>query len=57
MVCRAICHCQEQRDEAIHAIFSGKVRTLTFVYTRTSDGKIFCHVNIVVEETDDDRAG
>lgn len=33
--------------------FSGKVRSRLFRYTRTPS-EIFCHVNIVVEETDDD---
>jgi hypothetical protein len=33
--------------------FKGKVRSRTFFYVRSPD-KVHCHVNIVVEETDDD---
>ncbi|MDM8009896.1 MAG: hypothetical protein QUV08_02920 [Parasphingorhabdus sp.] len=34
--------------------FSGKVRSRLFSYTRISDDEVFCGINIVVEETDDD---
>lgn len=34
--------------------FSGKVRSRLFRYIRTSGSDVFCQVNIVVEETDDD---
>jgi hypothetical protein len=33
--------------------FSGKVKSRLFNYISTTD-EVFCHVNIVVEETDDD---
>jgi hypothetical protein len=32
--------------------FSGRVRTRLFTYFRHSSDDTFCHVNIVVEETD-----
>ena len=34
--------------------FSGRVKTRAFFYQRLSDDSVHCHVNIVVEETDDD---
>ena len=36
-----------------HASFDGKVRSRLFTYCRVP-GDMFCTVNIVVEETDDD---
>jgi hypothetical protein len=38
-----------------HAHFSGRVRSRAFFYQRTGQTDIHCHVNIVVEETDDDE--
>ncbi len=32
----------------------GKVKSRAFFYSWTSDEQLCCHVNIVVEETDDD---
>lgn len=40
-------------DGGERASFNGKVRTRLFRYLRSTDNDIFCHVNIVVEETDD----
>jgi hypothetical protein len=34
--------------------FSGKVRSRLFNYIRTSPDDVFCHVNIIVEDTNDD---
>lgn len=36
------------------ASFAGKVRSRFFLYVCRENKEIYCHVNIVVEETDDD---
>jgi hypothetical protein len=41
-------------DGGNRSSFSGKVRSRLFRYIRVSDDNVFCHVNIVVEETTDD---
>lgn len=41
------------QDGGERSDFSGKVRSRLFRYIR-SQNDIFCHINIVVEETDDD---
>ena len=40
-------------DGGERSSFTGKVRSRYFRYIRSTD-EIFCHINIVVEETDDD---
>ncbi|MFV8800383.1 hypothetical protein ACNSPD_21430 [Yersinia enterocolitica] len=37
-----------------YAHFNGKVKSKLFRYIRISEDEVFCSVNIVVEETDDD---
>ncbi|MES2719236.1 MAG: hypothetical protein V4795_25970 [Pseudomonadota bacterium] len=46
-------HIDNSADGGKRAGFSGKVRSRLFRYIRTPDD-VFCAVNIVVEETDDD---
>jgi len=43
-----------QVDKGGRVSFSGKVRSKLFNYTRISTDEVYCGVNIVVEETDDD---
>ncbi|ELR65852.1 hypothetical protein C942_00939 [Photobacterium marinum] len=33
--------------------FSGKVKSKLFSYLRSSNGKVYCHVNIVVEDDEE----
>jgi hypothetical protein len=47
-------HIDNSMDGGERMMFTGKVRSRLFSYIRVSDGEIFCNVNIVVEETDDD---
>lgn len=42
------------QDGGERSDFSGKVRSRLFRYIRTSETEVFCHINIVVEETADD---
>lgn len=44
---------ENSADGGARSSFSGKVRSRLFTYIRTQD-EIFCNVNIVVEETNDD---
>ncbi len=46
-------HIDNSADGVGRSSFDGKVRSRLFTYIR-SQNDIFCHVNIVVEETDDD---
>ena len=46
-------HIDNSADGVGRADFNGKVRSRLFTYIRSSKD-VFCHVNIVVEETDDD---
>lgn len=46
-------HIDNSADGGERSDFSGRVRSRAFLYTRSGDD-IFCHVNVVVEETDDD---
>jgi hypothetical protein len=45
---------QNAAEEVQRSSFSGKVRSKLFRYVRIPNGEIFCQVNIVVEETQDD---
>jgi hypothetical protein len=47
-------HIDNSMDGGERMMFTGKVRSRLFNYIRMSDGEVFCGVNIVVEETDDD---
>ncbi len=46
-------HIDNSADGGERSDFCGKVRSRLFNYTRTRDD-VFCHINIIVEETDDD---
>lgn len=46
-------HIDNSADGGERSSFSGKVRSRLFNYIRTPDD-VYCGVNIVVEETDDD---
>jgi hypothetical protein len=46
-------HIDNSADGVGRSSFSGKVRSRLFTYLRSRDD-VFCSVNIVVEETDDD---
>jgi len=45
-------HIDNSADGGERVSFSGEVRSRAFFYTRTSNGKVFCSVNIVVAESD-----
>lgn len=47
-------HIDNSIDGGQRTKFSGKVKSRLFTYIRSSDDNVFCSVNIVVEETDDD---
>ena len=47
-------HIDNSVDGGERSSFSGKVRSRLFNYIRTSPEDVFCHVNIIVEDTDDD---
>ncbi|WP_321530343.1 hypothetical protein [uncultured Desulfuromonas sp.] len=47
-------HIDNSTDGGRRADFSGKVKSKLFNYVRISEEKVFCHINIVVEECDDD---
>jgi len=47
-------HIDNSIDGDKRSSFSGKVLSRLFNYTRTGDSKVYCFVNIVVEEVDDD---
>ncbi|MBU1392174.1 MAG: hypothetical protein KJ856_06650 [Gammaproteobacteria bacterium] len=47
-------HIDNSVDKGERSAFSGKVRSKLFNYIRISHDEVFCAVNIVVEETDDD---
>jgi len=47
-------HIDNSADGGQRSSFSGKVRSRLFNYIRTSPEDVFCHVNIIVEDTDDD---
>lgn len=46
-------HIDNSADGGERSSFSGKVRSRLFTYIRTAND-VFCNVNIVVEETNDD---
>jgi hypothetical protein len=46
-------HIDNSGESKQRSDFIGRVRSRAFFYTRTHDD-VFCYVNIVVEETDDD---
>lgn len=46
-------HIDNSMDKEGRSSFSGKVRSRLFRYIRASDD-VYCQVNIVVEDTDDD---
>ncbi|CAM5195100.1 hypothetical protein [Alishewanella longhuensis] len=47
-------HIDNSADGGQRSKFSGKVKSRLFNYVRINDDEVFCGVNIVVEETDDD---
>jgi hypothetical protein len=47
-------HIDNSADGGVRSGFSGRVRSRLFSYLRASDERVVCHINIVVEETDDD---
>lgn len=47
-------HIDNSVDKGKRSAFSGKVRSRLFNYIRVSEDDVYCSVNIVVEETDDD---
>lgn len=47
-------HIDNSMDGGRRSNFSGKVRSRLFTYIRTSDDELFCSVNVIVEESDDD---
>jgi len=47
-------HIDNSTDGGQRSNFLGKVRSRLFTYLRSSDDEVYCDVNIVVEETDDD---
>jgi hypothetical protein len=46
-------HIDNSLDGGQRSSFKGRVRSRMFSYIRGSDDEVFCAVNIVVEETDD----
>jgi hypothetical protein len=47
-------HIDNSMNGGGRTMFTGKVRSRLFNYIRMSNEEVFCGVNIVVEETDDD---
>jgi hypothetical protein len=47
-------HINNSAAGASRSSFQGRVRSRLFRYIRLNDERIFCHVNIIVEDTDDD---
>ena len=47
-------HIDNSSDGGERSDFSGKVRSRLFTYIRSRNDEIYCGVNVVVEETDDD---
>ena len=47
-------HIDNSMDGGQRSQFSGKVRSRLFTYMRSSDDEVYCSINIVVEESDED---